>query len=147
MAKRPPSRSRPPSVPVAATGADGAPPAAATPGLRRGGGSVFAVAWLGAGVAGPAATAPTAGLDALLHLQEFEDGTAKDRKAKRHGQSLLQALAELQRRLLGGGPLEEALARLSALVDTCPEAADPALAGLVGSIMLRARIELARRGR
>ena len=80
-------------------------------------------------------------------LQEFEDAGTRDRQAKRHGQALLQALGELQRLLLGEGPLEEALARLSALVETCPEASDPALAGLVGSILLRARVELARRGR
>ncbi len=124
-----------------------AQPAAAAPRRQPASGSSFAVAREGASVAGPAATAPTAGLDALLQLQEFEDGTARDRQAKRHGQSLLRALAELQRLLLGDGPLEEALGQLSTLVDTCPEAADPALAGLVGSITLRARIELARRGR
>ena len=101
---------------------------------------------------GPAAAAPTAGLDGLLQLQEFEDAATRDRKAKRQGQALLQALTDLQRLLLGGGSLEGArlegaLDRLSALVETCPEASDPALAGLVGGILLRARVELARRGR
>ena len=111
------------------------------------GGAGFAVAGNGASVTGPAAAAPTAALDGLLQLQAFEDAGARDRQAKRHGQALLQALGELQRALLGEGPLDDALAKLAGLAEICPEAADPALASLVGSIMLRARVELARRGR
>ena len=114
---------------------------------RRAGGGGFSVSGQGCAVGAPAAAPPTAGLDGLLQLQEFEDAVTRDRHAKRQGQALLQALGDLQRLLLGQGPLEEALDRLSALVETCPEAADPALAGLVGGILLRARVELARRGR
>ncbi len=122
-------------------------PALGSPRRSAAGGVGFAVSGQGGAVAGPAAAAPAAGLEGLLQLQQFEDAATRDRQAKRHGQALLQALSELQRLLLGDGPLEDALGRLSALVETCPEASDPALAGLVGGIMLRARVELARRGR
>ena len=96
---------------------------------------------------GPAATAPTTALEGLLQFQEVEDAPARDRQARRHGQALLRELAELQRLLLGDGPLDESLGRLAALVETCPEAADPALAGVVAAVALRAQVELARRGR
>ena len=122
-------------------------PAVAAPRGAAAGAAGFAVSPEGANVSGLAAAAPAAALDSLLQLQAFEDATTRDRQAKRHGQALLRALGELQRVLLGEGPLEDALGRLADLVATCPEAADPGLAGLVGSIMLRARVELARRGR
>ena len=119
---------------------------------RAGSGSTaFSVAGQGSSVGGPAAAASVAGLDGLLQLQEFEDATTRDRQAKRQGHALLQALGDLQRLLLGGpsegAALDGALHRLATLVETCPEASDPALAGLVGGILLRARVELARRGR
>ena len=132
---------------VNVSGINGPSAAIAAPRRQAAAGAGFAVSGGGAAVGGPAAAAPAAALDSLLQLQEFEDATGRDRKAKRHGQALLQGLAELQRLLLGEGGLEDALGRLATLVETCPEASDPALAGLVGSITLRARVELARRGR
>ena len=61
------------------------------------------------------------------------------------GREVLDVLAELQRGLLG--PNVEAMPtdRLTRLLATMPEPADPGLAAVTRSILLRARIEIARR--
>jgi hypothetical protein len=94
------------------------------------------------------AATPAAALDAMLALQEAEVEAARDRNARRHGKALLEALAELQRALLGGGGGEEgpALQRLAALAAAPADAANPALAGVLRALSLRAQVELARRG-
>ena len=60
---------------------------------------------------------------------------------------MLAALAELQRALLGGGDDGRALQRLAELAAAVPRATDPRLAALVSAIILRVRVELARRQR
>ncbi len=98
----------------------------------------------------PAGAAAARSLDALLALQEagaaVDDPALRDRDARRHGSEVLDALAELQRALLGGGGERDALGQLSALLSRMPHADDPQLAALLGSVGLRVRIELARRG-
>lgn len=95
-------------------------------------------------------TAATRGLDALLALQETgvaaDNPAVRDREARRHGRAILEALAELQKALLGGSDDSEVLGRLGALLGSLPPAADAGLAVLLNSVSLRARIELARRG-
>lgn len=118
---------------------------------RDGAGSFRALAGAGsaggaAGVAAAAAAAPGS-LHGLLALQEGETDAARDRAARRHGDSLLKELAALQRGLLGGGEGDGALARLAELSGQVPEAADPGLAGAVRAVAMRARIEVARRAR
>ncbi len=101
-----------------------------------------------------AATSPARGLDALLALQETavaaQDPATRDREARRHGRDLLEALAALQKALLAGEDGAEAgaerLGRLVALLRSMPAAADPGLDGVLRSVGLRARLELARRG-
>lgn len=85
-------------------------------------------------------------LGGMLGLQEQEDGAARDRGARRHGQALLRELAALQRSLLAGPGDPEALQRLTALGRATPEFSDPGLSSVVKAIALRAAIELARRG-
>jgi hypothetical protein len=104
----------------------------------------------------PAATADPAavghasglgGLDALLTLQEeAPDPDARDRAARRRANDLLQALASLQRALLADDE-SAAVGALEALLRDPPIAADPGLAELAAAVTLRARVELARRGR
>lgn len=95
----------------------------------------------------PGAAEPVV-LGAMLALQEEESGAARDRQARRHGQAMLEELAMLQCNMLGGtvesGPSAAALVRLAALAEAVPEAADPRLSALIGAIVLRARVELAR---
>ena len=100
----------------------------AAPGAGRAGGSPgFSVA-AGAAVAGQAAVA-AAGLDSLLALQEWDGTGTGDRKARKHGRAMLDALARLQVGLLGGGADDAALAELAALVGHCPDASDGRAAG------------------
>lgn len=89
------------------------------------------------------AQAAPVGAALMLALQEGAAAGAGEREARRHGQELLAALAELQRALLsnGGG---DALQRLALLTDMDLHATEPALAQVIGSIRLRARLELAR---
>ncbi len=94
-----------------------------------------------AGAAGAQAASP----GSMLSLQEFAGETVADREARRHGQDMLAALAELQRALLGGGDDEAALQRLMDLAASVPCATDRRLAALVSAIVLRVRVELARR--
>ncbi len=86
-------------------------------------------------------------LSAMLALQEATSDTVQDKAASRHGQALLQALAELQKALLSPGQdPEAATARLGQLAASMPQAAAPALAALLESVRLRAKIECLRRG-
>src|SRR5262249_53457869 len=89
--------------------------------------------------------AETVTLTSMLTLQEFGGDAAADRAANRHGEDMLATLAELQRALLGGVDTLETMQRLAALAATVPRAADPRLAALVSAVLLRVRVELARR--
>jgi hypothetical protein len=107
---------------------------AAAGGFRLPGGETTAAS----GIAGTAAV----GTPSMLALQELPDPHLADREARRRGQDILEALAALQRALLGAGPLDpEGLARLA---ENVPQAADPALRAAVSALVLRARIEGAR---
>jgi hypothetical protein len=128
------------------------PPAPGRPGARAGSGA-------GAGFPPPAAAAgpdaaraeamamsvPVA-LESLLALQQVDEVTEWDRAARRHGHALLMALGRLQRALLEDGDPAAVLGQIRALADATPAAADPGLAAAVDMVVLRARIELARRG-
>ncbi len=93
-------------------------------------------------VRGVAQSAPVQ-VSLMLALQEQAGAEAGDREARRHGQRLLAALAELQRALLCGTQADT-LRELSRLCEEEEHAVDPALAGVIRSIRLRARLELAR---
>jgi hypothetical protein len=89
--------------------------------------------------------APAAALASMLTLQELGGETAEDREARRHGQDLLAALAELQRALLTGNDDMAALQHLAELAAAVPHATDRRLAAMVSAIIVRVRVELARR--
>jgi hypothetical protein len=92
------------------------------------------------------ATAAAVSLDSLLTLQQVDEPTERDRAARRRGQALLGALGRLQLLLLVEGDPVPTLAQLRSLAEGAPAAADPALAAAIDQVVLRARIELARRG-
>ncbi len=71
------------------------------------------------------------------------DSEVADREARRHGKAMMQALASLQRALLGGG-VEDACATLGALAARLPPAHDPVLRLVQREIAARAAAELAR---
>ena len=95
----------------------------------------------------PAATeaTPATALASMLNLQELGSETADDVEARRHGHDLLTALAELQRALLLGHDDATALERVADLATSVPPANDRRLAEIVSAIIVRARVELARR--
>ena len=115
--------------------------------VRRGGvSSGFAVAPGEAdATAGLAATSAAAPLDAMLLLQQVEDGPTRDRQARRHGRAMLDGLAELQCALLDGSLDPATAERLAALAQHCPEASEPGLRATLAGISLRVQVELARR--
>ena len=85
----------------------------------------------------------------LLGLQETEPALAPltaDAAARERGQALLGGLGEFQRALLGGGSAASARTRLQTLLRATGAADDPALAGIVRAIELRAAVEAARPG-
>ncbi len=115
-------------------------------GTRSGGG--FSVSTpADAAPARPTESASAVTAAGMLALQEDEGGAVQDRAARRHGRAMLTALAELQRTLLANDDDVATLAKLAELVTHMPRATDPALAAAVDAVTLRARIELARRGR
>ncbi len=78
----------------------------------------------------------------MLALQEMPGEEVADREARRRGHDLLEALAAMQRGLLG---LEGAdPRRLARLAEAVPAASDPGLREAVAAIALRARIEAVR---
>jgi len=94
----------------------------------------------------PTETTP-ADLAGMLALQELEDEPPRDRAARRHGQMVLGALSALQRTLLAAGSDPGVLDHLVGLLDSAPEPDDPQLRSLIQSVLLRAHVELAKRGR
>ena len=99
----------------------------------------------GTGQATAAAVSHATPLGAMLTLQELGGETLVDRDARRHGHDLLAVLAELQRALLAGSDDMAALRHLAELADAVPQATDRRLAAMISAIVLRARVELARR--
>ena len=92
-----------------------------------------------------AASAAPVALESLLVLQQVNPASERDRAAHRRGQALLAALGRLQRLLLGEGDPATVLDEIRTLTDDVPAAADPALGAAIDQVVLRARIELARR--
>jgi len=86
-----------------------------------------------------------ASLSSVLTLQEQGTEAVADREARQHGRSMLTELAALQRALLAGTNDASALERLAELAAAVPQAADSHLAAMVSAILLRVRVELARR--
>lgn len=100
----------------------------------------------GTQLAGPAR--PVASVDSLLSIQEVPDHGERARRAIRRGTEMLDVLDEVKIGLLAGVQTEEKLVRLLKVVESrSGEVADPGLADILDGIELRARVELAKRGR
>ncbi len=124
----------------------GSLPLARAGGQTRAGGLAFTLAAETAKTA-PAAAPVEVALGGMLALQEAESGAVRDREARRRGQDLLAALTRLQRALLAGEDVLAVLRTLAELSEDVPEAADAGLRAAVAAVVLRARVELARRQR
>ena len=115
------------------------------PSTRVGTGFAVPAQSAAAGQTSAAAEAGEVSLASMLALQEFGGDAATDREARRRGEDMLSALIELQRALLGGVGTGETMQRLADLAASVPRAADPHLAAMVSAIILRVKVELARR--
>lgn len=89
--------------------------------------------------------AEPASLASVATLQELGAETVEDREARRHGQDMLALLAALQHDLLSGVDNVAALRQLADLAVAVPPATDQRLAAMISAIVVRVRVELARR--
>lgn len=115
-------------------------------GKARGGAGGFRIAAEGGEAAREATAAGSiapAGLG-LLALQEHGSAAERDEAAQRRAGDILAELTALQCDMLGGSPADPA--RLRRLVESGEEGADPALREVVQGVVLRAQVELLRRG-
>jgi hypothetical protein len=120
--------------------------AAAAPGMQPAGGAFHVTAEGGSGAAeasGPLAEAMPVSLGMMMAAEELDRDAMRDRAARRHGLVMLGGLTALQRALLEGGDTAVSLDRLGALLADMPQAAEPRLAALLGTIALRVKVELA----
>lgn len=92
-------------------------------------------------------SAPAIGLESMLLLQAVDEAAERDRSARKHGNAMIAALSDLQRAMLADEDPSLALRSLSELAAAGPEAADPGLAAVLRAVVLRSRIEVARRER
>lgn len=120
--------------------------AAPVRGRARGGAGGFRIAAEGseaareAGAAGGIAPAGSG----LLALQEHGEAAERDEAAQRRAIDILAELTALQCDMLGGNVADPI--RLRRLVESGEEGADPALRQVVQGVLLRAQVELLRRG-
>ena len=80
----------------------------------------------------------------LLALQEHGSAAERDEAAQRRATDILAELTALQCDMLGGNQADPA--RLRRLVESGEEGVDPALREVVQGVVLRAQVELLRRG-
>lgn len=93
----------------------------------------------------PAETAPTAGVNSFLFLQEISDEEAKRQKAMQRGKQALAALEQLHRDLLLGHIPESTLLKLEHTVaKQREEFVEPRLHQLLDEIELRVAVEIAK---
>ena len=95
---------------------------------------------------GMAGTMTPVGSTVMLALQEQAARGTSDREARRHGRAMIEQLVALQRALLSGAAAEM-VDPLSSIARIDLQGVDPALAQILASIRLRARVELERLSR
>ena len=143
---------------IRANGAGGARPLARE-GIRTAEGGFALETEGGPAVQGArVSTTPSIGLDSMLMLQSINEARyrdragnearERDRAGKRRGAAMIAALSDLQRAMLAEEDPALALRSLSELAtDDGPLADDPELAGILRAVVLRSRVEVARRER
>jgi hypothetical protein len=135
---------------IGATGRSGPVAASRNAGGATGASGKFRLDNAGGGHATGGASGPRSltSIDSLLAIQEAPDPLARKKKAIRRGTDMLDMLDDMKIGLLSGTISESELARLMRTVeDQRGEIPDPALAGILDEIELRARVELAKHGR
>jgi hypothetical protein len=85
------------------------------------------------------------GLESMLALQAVDEAAERDRAAYKRGTAMIAALTRLQRAMLAEDDPSLALNALHELAGDGPLANDPALGAIVRAVVLRSRVEIARR--
>jgi hypothetical protein len=93
------------------------------------------------------ASAGALGLETMLSLQAIRPPPERDREARRRGAAMLAALTVLQRAILTGSDTVEALRALNDAATGDQTVDDPALGEILRAVVLRTRVEIARRER
>jgi hypothetical protein len=97
--------------------------------------------------AGAGASAPAQDIGSLLALQSVSDPSLGRRRQLRRGRALLDTLDDLKADLLLGQVSEGKLDLLMAVIGEARQRSEPGLDAVLDDIELRARVELAKRGR
>ena len=87
------------------------------------------------------------GLDSMLALQAVDEAVERDRAARKRGSAIIAALTNLQRTMLAAEDPSMALRAMTELTSDTPAADDPGLAAILRAVVLRSRVEIARRER
>jgi hypothetical protein len=87
------------------------------------------------------------GLESMLALQTVDEADERNRSARKRGNALIRALTDLQRTMLAAGDPSMALRTLNVLSEDGPDASDPQLGAILRAVVLRSRVEVARRVR
>ena len=95
----------------------------------------------------PVSMAPSLGLESLLALQSVNEAIERDRATRRRGMAMVAALSDLQRAMLAREDPSLALRSLSELAAGDLSAGDAELGAILRAIVLRSRVEVARRAR
>jgi hypothetical protein len=85
------------------------------------------------------------GLESMLALQAVDEAAERDRAAHKRGTAMVAALSRLQRAMLAEEDPSSALNALDELAGDGPLANDPELGAILRAVVLRSRVELARR--
>jgi hypothetical protein len=85
------------------------------------------------------------GLDSMLALQGIDEAIEHDRAAHKRGTAMLAALTRLQRMMLAAEDPSAALRALNELTADNRLADDPGLGAILRAVVLRSRVEMARR--
>ncbi len=85
------------------------------------------------------------GLESMLALQAVDEPAERDRAAHKHGTAMIAALTRLQRAMLAEEDPALLLNALHELAGDAPLASDPELGAIVRAVVLRSRVEIARR--
>ncbi len=120
------------------------------PVTRDGGRTAAEPFCLGEGVKSPAqntrlSSVTSIGMTSMLTLQGIDEDAERDRRARKRGTAMLAALTNLQRAMLAEEDPGLALRTLNELAADDSVAHDPGLDAIVRAVVLRSRVEIARR--
>lgn len=134
---------------ISGSGRASAPSSKASSRSSGASGGKFSIGDTGSAARAAATTAASAltAIDSILALQAVEDPLEGKKKAVRRGSTLLDLLEDIKIDLLAGEVSEHRLGQVMKILAQKRDHTDERLDALLDDIELRARVELAKRGR